>query len=304
MKSIAKAQNDFTIFKFGDSEIRVINKCGEPWFVAKDVCDALNLTNSRKALTALDDDEKGVTLSYTLGGEQNLSIVSESGMYTLVLRCRDAVNKGSVPHKFRKWVTAEVLPSIRKTGSYGNTLKAKKALPGKITTEQQEAIKQLVMSRGQSLPKEKQAKAMITMWSSLKSHFGCSYKEISEEQFTEALSLAARVPLEGELIGKQEKSTNELSAKETDSLVWLWDYANRSQALFCELYPALKLIQSGYSGICHDYGYEFSYTIGRARGVLINHTRDIDIYEPDGPTNLLAWERLKNKELPPSLHRY
>ncbi|EIJ3760967.1 Bro-N domain-containing protein [Escherichia coli] len=205
MKSIAKAQNDFTIFKFGDSEIRVINRCGEPWFVAKDVCDALTLTNSRKALTALDDDEKGVTLSYTLGGEQNLSIVSESGMYTLVLRCRDAVNKGSVPHKFRKWVTAEVLPSIRKTGSYGNTPKAKKALPGKITKEQQEAIKQLVMSRGQSLPKEKQAKAMITMWSSLKSHFGCSYKEIREEQFTEALSLAARVPLEGEFIGKQEE---------------------------------------------------------------------------------------------------
>ncbi|EEQ3259070.1 ORF6N domain-containing protein, partial [Escherichia coli] len=89
--------------------------------------------------------------------------------------------------------------------------------------------------------------------------------------------------------GKQEKKPNGLSAKETDSLVWLWDYANRSQALFRELYPALKLIQSGYSGICHDYGYEFSYIIGRARGVLINHTRDIDIYEPDGPTNLLAW---------------
>ena len=104
--------------------------------------------------------------------------------------------------------------------------------------------------------------------------------------------------------GKQEKKPNGLSAKETDSLVWLWDYANRSQALFRELYPALKLIQSGYSGICHDYGYEFSYIIGRARGVLINHTRDIDIYEPDGPTNLLAWEGLKNKELPPSLHRY
>ncbi|EOK7221336.1 P22AR C-terminal domain-containing protein, partial [Escherichia coli] len=76
--------------------------------------------------------------------------------------------------------------------------------------------------------------------------------------------------------GKQEKKLNGLSAKETDSLVWLWDYANRSQALFRELYPALKLIQSGYSGICHDYGYEFSYIIGRARGVLINHTRDID----------------------------
>lgn len=189
-------------------------------------------------------------------------------------------------------------------GHVVNPRKAKKALPGKITTEQQEAIKQLVMSRGQSLPKEKQAKAMITMWSSLKSHFGCSYKEISDEQFTEALSLAARVPLEGEFIGKQEKKTNELSAKEANSLVWLWDYANRSQALFRELYLALKQIQSNYSGRCYDYGHEFSYVIGMARDVLINHTRDVDINEPEGPTNLSAWMRLKNKELPPSVHNY
>ncbi len=104
--------------------------------------------------------------------------------------------------------------------------------------------------------------------------------------------------------GKQEKSTNELSAKEANSLVWLWDYANRSQALFRELYPALKQIQSNYSGRCYDYGHEFSYVIGMARDVLINHTRDVDINEPDGPTNLSAWVRLKNKELPPSLHRY
>ena len=104
--------------------------------------------------------------------------------------------------------------------------------------------------------------------------------------------------------GKQGKSTREFSAQEANSLVWLWDYANRSQALFRELYPALKLIQSNYSGRCHDYGHEFSYIIGMARDVLINHTRDVDINEPDGPTNLLAWERLKNKELPPSLHRY
>ncbi|HFV1952467.1 TPA: P22AR C-terminal domain-containing protein, partial [Escherichia coli] len=84
--------------------------------------------------------------------------------------------------------------------------------------------------------------------------------------------------------GKQEKSTNELSAKEANSLVWLWDYANRSQALFRELYPALKQIQSNYSGRCYDYGHEFSYVIGMARDVLINHTRDVDINEPDGPT--------------------
>ncbi|EHW4467494.1 Bro-N domain-containing protein [Salmonella enterica subsp. enterica serovar Kottbus] len=193
MKSIAKAQNDFTIFKFGDSEIRVINKCGEPWFVAKDVCDALTLTNSRKALTALDDDEKGVTLSYTLGGEQNLSIVSESGMYTLVLRCRDAVNKGSVPHKFRKWVTAEVLPSIRKHGEY---------VKGKKTTVEErtplrDAVNMLVGKKGLRYD---------DAYNMVHQRFGIdSIDELSIEQIPLAVEYIHRVVLEGEFIGKQEE---------------------------------------------------------------------------------------------------
>lgn len=105
-------------FNFEQSSIRVIAVNNEPWFVAKDVCDAIGIDNNRKALLALDEDEKGVTLSNTLGGQQEMNIISESGMYTLILRCRDAVKKGSVPHRFRKWVTAEVLPQIRKTGRY------------------------------------------------------------------------------------------------------------------------------------------------------------------------------------------
>ncbi|HCT3092528.1 TPA: phage antirepressor N-terminal domain-containing protein [Salmonella enterica subsp. diarizonae serovar 61:l,v:z35] len=131
-----------------------------------------------------------------------------------------------------------------------------------------------------------------------------SIEELDASQIPQAVEYIHRVVLEGEFIGKQEKKTNELSAKEANSLVWLWDYANRSQALFRELYPAMKQIQSNYSGKCYDYGHEFSYVIGMARDVLINHTRDVDINEPDGPTNLSAWMRLKNKELPPSVHRY
>ncbi|HCT3102601.1 TPA: phage antirepressor N-terminal domain-containing protein, partial [Salmonella enterica] len=127
-----------------------------------------------------------------------------------------------------------------------------------------------------------------------------SIEELDASQIPQAVEYIHRVVLEGEFIGKQEKKTNELSAKEANSLVWLWDYANRSQALFRELYPAMKQIQSNYSGKCYDYGHEFSYVIGMARDVLINHTRDVDINEPDGPTNLSAWMRLKNKELPPS----
>ncbi|EBF1295313.1 phage antirepressor Ant [Salmonella enterica] len=131
-----------------------------------------------------------------------------------------------------------------------------------------------------------------------------SIEELEASQIPLAVEYIHRVVLEGEFIGKQEKKTNKLSAKEANSLVWLWDYANRSQALFRELYPAMKQIQSNYSGKCYDYGHEFSYVIGMARDVLINHTRDVDINEPDGPTNLSAWMRLKDKELPPSLHRY
>lgn len=106
-------------------DVRVVMIDDEPWFYAADVCAALSLGNTAMAVAKLDDDEKSQvvdssTINSTDGGEINnlRTVLSESGLYTLVLRCRDAVKKGTVPHKFRKWVTAEVLPSIRKTGSY------------------------------------------------------------------------------------------------------------------------------------------------------------------------------------------
>ena len=108
-----------TPFAFDDRLVRVANKDGEPWFVAKDVCEALGLGNVSRAADKLDRDEKGISSIDTLGGAQELLVVSESGLYALVLRCRDAMTPGSAAHRFRKWVTADVLPSVRKTGSYG-----------------------------------------------------------------------------------------------------------------------------------------------------------------------------------------
>jgi len=86
---------------------------GIPWFVAADVCRALGIGNPSQALEGLDDDEKGISLTDTLGGEQSMLIISEGGLYTVILRCKDAVKKGTLPHRFRRWVTGEVLPSIR-----------------------------------------------------------------------------------------------------------------------------------------------------------------------------------------------
>jgi len=106
-------------FAFDDSLVRVIDREGAPWFIARDVCAVLGIKNNRDALEKLDDDEKGVASTDTLGGEQDVLIVTESGLYTLILRSRAATTPGSPAHRFRKWVTAEVLPALRQTGSYG-----------------------------------------------------------------------------------------------------------------------------------------------------------------------------------------
>ena len=100
-------------YQFDQYPVRVMTIDGAPWFVANDICNALLIKNARDALARLDEDEKGVGLTDTLGGRQELNIVSESGMYALVLGSRKPEAQ-----RFRKWVTAEVLPSIRRTGSY------------------------------------------------------------------------------------------------------------------------------------------------------------------------------------------
>ena len=105
--------NDLTIFEneqFG--KVRVIMKEGEPWFVAKDVCEILQ-TRTNDTLNALDDDEKGYDSIVSPGGPQQFAVLSESGLYSCVLRSRKPEAK-----QFKRWVTHEVLPSIRKTGSY------------------------------------------------------------------------------------------------------------------------------------------------------------------------------------------
>lgn len=112
-------QNKPSVFSFeSDCQVRAIIIDGAPWFVAMDVCRAIGVANHRDAVRKLDDDEKGVGSTDTLGGEQETTIISESGLYTLILRCRDAVTPGTIPYRFRKWVTSEVLPQIRRTGRY------------------------------------------------------------------------------------------------------------------------------------------------------------------------------------------
>ena len=106
--------NELQVFNSSEfGNVRVVQVDGEPWFVAADVCRALEISNSRDAVARLDDDEKGVGSTDTLGGKQGMQIINEPGLYTLVLGSRKPEAKA-----FKRWVTHEVLPTIRKTGSY------------------------------------------------------------------------------------------------------------------------------------------------------------------------------------------
>ena len=250
MKSIATAVSTINV-PFHGAELYVVNHNGEPYTPMKPIVEGMGMDWASQFTKLKQRFAKGIV---------EIAIPSVGGVQTMICLALRKLNgwlQTISPNKVRPEIRDnviqyqeecdDVLYEYWTKGHVVNPRKAKKALPGKITTEQQEAIKQLVMSRGQSLPKEKQAKAMITMWSSLKSHFGCSYKEIREEQFTEALSLAARVPLEGEFIGKSKH--NEMSCFD-----WRMNVHNLNSACIHldamyriwrdEMEPALRLLGS------------------------------------------------------------
>lgn len=121
----------FEEFTYTTQSVRMVEIDGEPWFVFKDICDILSVRNSRNITKRLDEDEKGVCDVDTPGGKQKVVIISEPGLYQslFMMRPKNArgIAKGEILRreeelrKFRRWVTHEVLPSIRKTGQYIDT---------------------------------------------------------------------------------------------------------------------------------------------------------------------------------------
>lgn len=130
--------NEIQKFDFKGASLRTLtDKAGEPWFVAKDVCDILEISNPSDALKRLDDDERS---RFNLGRQGETNIVNEAGLYVLVLGSRKPE-----AHEFKRWVTHEVLPQIRKTGGYipttdvddDMTILAKAVMIGQRTMEAQ-----------------------------------------------------------------------------------------------------------------------------------------------------------------------
>ena len=186
-------------FDFEGRQVRIITDAqGEPWFVAADVLSTISL--DRKALERLDDDEKGVNSIHTPGGIQEMTTVNEPGLYALVLGSRKAEAK-----RFKRWVTHEVLPAIRKTGSYAVPTMA--ALPAPT----QDRVTSLLLI-GEAVAKVPGVKAGIAMAATLT----CIHENtgLTIETLRRALP-AANEPIcslnatqLGKLVGLSAKTTN------------------------------------------------------------------------------------------------
>lgn len=207
-------QSQLSTFSFESNSIRTLAINNEPWFIAKDLCNTLKISNVSDALLKLDDDEKatiGLTDSQAGNGAQSISIISESGMYTLILRCRDAVKKGSVPHRFRKWVTAEVLPVIRKTGKYES----------KTTVDDRTSLRNAV-----NMLVSKKGLIYSDAYHLIHQRFNVeSIEDLTLEQLPQAVEYVHKIVLEGELIieEKKELSMNlNLTENELKDLINTW----------------------------------------------------------------------------------
>ncbi|WP_278619570.1 Bro-N domain-containing protein [Ectopseudomonas oleovorans] len=197
--------SNITPFSFEQHHVRTIEQDGQAWFVLNDVTEALEFSRGRNAARMLDDDEKGAHIVSTPGGEQEITIINESGLYSLVLKSRKPSAK-----RFKKWVTAEVLPAIRKTGRYESPK------PATLTPAQQRHIQNRVAELARS-----PGNSFTNVYRSIKDQFQVgSYKDVPAERYPALCHYLMTAPLEGELVEGQQQAVTQGQHSLTDSQMY------------------------------------------------------------------------------------
>lgn len=220
--------NPLTTFIFEGASIRVFGDSVSPLFVAADICNALNLTNPSMAIASLAPFERA---KLNLGaGKPDVNVVNESGLYTLILRSRDAVKEGTPAYRFRVKVTNEILPAIRKTGSYSAAT---------LTPAEQLQIRKAISARA-----KKSAVAYQTIYHALYAHFQVAkYDQIRSEDLQTALDFIATC--EVKLPALEDKNSITLSRDEMErirTLVYYKKYLFRRELDL--VYQLLVAVQS------------------------------------------------------------
>ena len=219
--------SNLSVFSFEKPPVRTVLVSGAPWFSSADVGKILQLSNIRASVALLDDDEKGVNTIDTPGGKQEISIVSESGLYALIFKSRRPEAK-----KFRRWVTSEVLPAIRKTGSYSAAT---------LTPAEQLQIRKAISARA-----KKSAVAYQTIYHALYARFQVAkYDQIRSEDLQTALDFIATCEVKLPALVDKNKNSITLSRDEMErirTLVYYKKYLFRRQLGL--VYQILVAVQS------------------------------------------------------------
>lgn len=237
--------NLFTL-NFNNSPVRTTEINNQIWFLANDVCSILEYKNPRRTID-LHCKEKGVTKRYTLtnGGNQEMVYINEPNLFRLIIK-----SKQEKAVLFEEWVMEELLPTIRKTGSYSLT----------INTEQQQAIKQAVNERSYRTGEHHQA-----IYSKFYAQFKVPrYQDLPASKFDEAIQWLGGI-----------HARNGLSDEDWYKLARLLFVANYMREKIQLIEPALRIIDSSYKGAFYSMGIEFKRDIESARLIIEKETMHI-----------------------------
>lgn len=188
--------NKVTVFKYEENKlVRTMNVSGEPWFVLKDVCDVLGLSTPARVAERLDSDEVSQAhLIDSMGRSQEMTIISESGLYNVILRSDKPEAK-----PFRKWVTAVVLPSIRKNGGY-------------------------IAGQEELSPQELMAKALLVAQKTLTDRDACIKELTAQNQIMQPKAEYFDELVARNLLTNFRETAKELGIREKDFIGWLLDH--------------------------------------------------------------------------------
>lgn len=255
MATPSKGASALAVFQFNTTPIRTVEKNGVVWFVANDIAKALDYAEAKDMTRVLDDDEKGRHIVPTLsadavgrgGGDQTVTVINESGLYHALLKSRKPEAQ-----PFRKWVTNEVLPAIRKNGRYAFPAPAARRASKPINNAQLWMLCDLVTLR---LDRAGLSATGMEAYNAIRNRFGIvDMRELTTDQLPEALLLAARAPLQGEYLPRESNPDVVVGLRrdEAHNLAALLRMLPRYRPVMMQAEQVLRMAQSPLSAIVRD----------------------------------------------------
>jgi len=248
-------------FNFNQNQIQVINKDGEAWFIASEIAAMFGYRDAANLTRILDDDEKGTHNVSTLGGKQDVSVINESGFYHAAFKSRKAEVK-----PFRKWVTSEVLPAIRKTGGY----QISDGLPAKTTADDRTPLRQAVAALvGRKGIDYSTAHGMIHQ----RFNVG-AIEDIPAEKLPEAVAYVHALTLHTGLVGEVIDAEPAPAPFDDLDVAHLLLHAQDIRLFIHRYLPAFENLGIGKGGALWSYVHDTTPVFNRVRAAVLPRLKD------------------------------